>query len=190
MNDNWKNALQAIAPSIAAAIGLGIGGPAGPLVGAALTAAAKSLSVGGRRVEASEEDVSAAVQAGLSGEQILSLKQEDNRFKEQMAQIEKDTELAYLTDVQNARARQVETKDNMPQVILCVLFVLWFITFCLFVFVPLPPDEFVRALIVRAYATVETGLTGAIAYFIGSSRGSKRSSDSLRAIAEQSSSAK
>jgi hypothetical protein len=49
----------------------------------------------------------------------------------------------------------------------------------------IPEDDYVRALITRSFATIETGLTAAIAYFIGSSRGSKASGDAVRKLAEQ-----
>lgn len=184
---DWKKLITGIAPAIGTALG-------GPLAGTAISAIAAALGLGGGATEA---DVAAAVKSAaasgtLTGDQVVALKQADLAFQQRMRELDIDVlkinqaaDDAVLRDVQDARARQVATKDVTPQIILSVLFVLWAATFALFVFAPLPVDEFVRALIVRAYATIETGLTGAIAYFIGSSRGSKASGDAVRRIAEQ-----
>ncbi|MNL84998.1 hypothetical protein D3C87_2131510 [compost metagenome] len=50
----------------------------------------------------------------------------------------------------------------------------------------MPADEFTRALVTRAFGTVDGVLLTCIAYFVGSSRGSKASGDAVRKIAEQS----
>ena len=180
---DWKKLVGTLAPAVATAFGT-------PAMGLAVSALSNAIF---GRSDASADEVATAIAGGqLTGEQIAAIRAADNQFKIQMRQLDIDlvkleqaSELAYLEDVQDARARQVATKDNTPQVILAVLFLLWAGTFALFYFAPLPADEFLRALIVRAYATVETGLTGAIAYFIGSSRGSKQSGDAVRRIAEK-----
>lgn len=182
---DWKRLVRTLAPAAATAFGT-------PAMGLAVSALSNAIF---GREDASADEVATAIAGGnLTGEQIQAIRAADNEFKLKMqalnidlAKLEADTELAYLEDVQNARARQVATKDPTPQIILAVLFVLWSATFAAFYLLPLPADDFVRALVVRAYATVETGLTGAIAYFIGSSRGSKASGDAVRKIAEQSS---
>lgn len=179
---DWKTMVAGIAPVIGTALG-------GPLAGQAISMLGQALGLG---PSATDTDVAAAIGSGkLTGEQIVAMKQADIAFQTRMRELDIDvdklnaeTEKAYLLDVQDARARQAETKDRVPQVILAVLFVLWTFTFAMFYFGTLPDDEFVRALVVRAYATVETGLTGAIGYFIGSSRGSKQSGDAVRRIAE------
>jgi len=181
MDFDWKKLIGGVAPALGLALG-------GPMAAAAIKVIADKML---GNPEASKDDVAAALAQGLNGDQVIALRKAEQEFDLQMKQLEidvmqlnKDTEGAYLKDVQDARARQVANKDPTPQVILSVLFVLWAATFAMFYFGTLPDDEFVRALIVRAYATVETGLTGAIAYFIGSSRGSKSSGDTVRAIAE------
>ena len=49
----------------------------------------------------------------------------------------------------------------------------------------LPADEFTRALIVGGFVTVDGVLLTCVAYFVGSSRGSKASGDAVRKIAEK-----
>src|SRR3954471_24692982 len=180
---DWRKIVAGVAPVLGDAL-------AGPLAGVAISELAGAL-LGNKA--APETDVAAALSAGRLGpEQIVAIKQAENALTIRMRELDIDilkinqaAEDGRLRDVQDARARQVAVRDPTPQVILAVLLVLWAGTFAAFYFGTMPADEFVRALIVRAYATVETGLTGAIAYFIGSSRGSKVSGDAVRKIAEQ-----
>lgn len=172
---DWKEVIGSVAPGLATAFG-------GPLAGAAVKVIAdKVLGKPG----ASEEEVAQALASGaLTGEQIVALKSAEQQFQLELSKISADTEKAYLLDVQDARARQVVTKDTMPQTIFFLLLAVYVLEFGVFVSGVVPDDDFVRALLTRAFATVETGLTGAIAYFIGSSRGSKASGDAVRKIAE------
>jgi hypothetical protein len=172
---DWKSLVRTVSPVLGSALG-------GPLAGAAIKLLADKVL---GRPDATEDEVAQALAGGtLTGEQVLAIKQAELSFQLEMTRLEQGSEIAYLQDVQNARARQVETKDRMPQAILWTLMALYASQFAAFYLLPLPDDDFLRALILRAYATVEVGLTGAIAYFIGSSRGSKRQGDTVRAIAE------
>jgi hypothetical protein len=181
---DWKKLVASIAPVLGTALG-------GPLAGQAISILGQALGLGG---DAGESDVAAAVASNrLTGDQLVAMRQADVAFQTRMREldidIEKlnaDTEKAYLQDVQDARARQVAAKDTMPQQILYILLFVYVLEVVLFYFGKMPQDEFVRALMTRAFATVELGLSSAIAYFIGSSRGSKQSGDAVRKIAEQS----
>ena len=181
MDFDWRKLLAGLAPTLASALG-------GPLAGLAVREIADKML---GDPEASEADVAAAITSGqLTGEQIVALKQADQAFALRMRELDIDLEKlnqaaeeARLHDVQDARAREVSTGDTTPKILLWVLLTLWMATFACFYLVPLPTDEFLRALIVRAYSTVEIGVTTALAYFIGSSRGSKQSGDAVREIA-------
>lgn len=172
---DWKEVISNVAPGLATAFG-------GPLAGAAVKVIAdKVLGTPG----ASQEEVIQALSASsMTGEQIIALKAAEQQFQLELSKISADTEKAYLHDVQDSRARQIATKDTMPQTIFFLLLAVYVLEFGVFVSGIVPQDDFVRALLTRAFATVETGLTGAIAYFIGSSRGSKASGDAVRKIAE------
>lgn len=172
---DWKDIVGSVAPGLATALG-------GPLAGAAVKVIAdKVLGKPG----ATQDEVTAVLSTGsLSGEQIVALKSAEQQFQLELTKISADTEKAYLQDVQDARARQIAVKDTMPQTIFFLLLAVYVLEFGVFVSGIVPQDDFVRALLTRAFATVETGLTGAIAYFIGSSRGSKASGDAVRKIAE------
>lgn len=182
-NFDWRKLIGAVAPVIGTALGT-------PLAG--LAVAQISNAIFGRS-NATEDEISVAIATGqLTGENIVALKTAELNFKLAMErygidlkQLEAETEQAYLRDVQDARARQIATKDSMPQVIFFLLLAVYVFEIALFIYGKMPTDEFVRALITRAFSTVELGLTGAIAYFIGSSHGSKQSGDAVRKIAEQ-----
>lgn len=171
---DWKELVRSVSPALGAALG-------GPLAGAAIKILADKVL---GTPDASEDDVAAALASGtLSGDQIVALKQAEQTFQLEMSRIDKESDVAVLGDIQNARARQVETKDNMPQIIFFMLMAVYVFEISLFWFGQVPTDEFVRALMTRAFSTVEVGLTGAIAFFLGSSRGSKRAGDTNREIA-------
>ncbi|VTU36975.1 hypothetical protein [Variovorax sp. PBL-E5] len=180
---DWKKLVGTLAPAVANAFGT-------PALGIGVTMLSNAIF---GKPDASTDDIATAIASGqLTGEQIAAIKAADNDFQTKMkeldvdlAKLAADTDAAYLKDVQDARARQVATKDYMPQVIFFLLLGLYACEFALFYFGKMPTDEFVRALITRAFSTVEVGFTGAVAYFIGSSHGSKTSGDAVRRIAEQ-----
>lgn len=182
---DWKKLVAGIAPVLGTALG-------GPLAGQAISMLGQALGLGG---DASESDVAAAVASGrLTGDQVVAMKQADLAFQTRMRELDIDIEklnqaadAALLADVQDARARQVATGDWMPQIILGVAFLVYVVQFFVIVQGLLPADEFARALIVRAFGTVDGIVITGVAFFVGSSRGSKRSGDAVRKIAEQTS---
>lgn len=182
---DWKKLVAGIAPVLGTALG-------GPLAGQAISMLGQALGLGG---DASESDVAAAVASGrLTGDQVVAMKQADLAFQTRMRELDIDVEklnqaadAALLADVQDARARQVATGDWMPQIILGVAFLVYVVQFLVIVQGLLPADEFARALIVRAFGTVDGIVITGVAFFVGSSRGSKRSGDAVRKIAEQTS---
>ena len=180
---DWRGFVSNLAPVLGTALG-------GPLAGAAVKVLAGAVL---GTENASEADLANALTSGqLSGEQIVAIKEAEQRFELQMRSMEIDVmkinqaaEDAVLRDVQDARARQVATRDYMPQVIFFLFLVIYVAEVGMFFFGKMPEDEYVRALMTRAFGTVEAGVVGAVAYFIGSSRGSKASGDAVRKIAEQ-----
>jgi len=184
LNLDWKKVVQTVSPVLASALG-------GPLAGAAVSALGVAIL---GKPDATQDEVAAAIASGsLSGEQLVAMKQADLAFQTRMAELQIDlvkldqeSDAAVLADVQSARARQIATTDYMPQIIFGLLLVVYVSEVIMFFYGKMPDDEYTKALMTRAFGTVETGLTGAIAYFIGSSRGSKKSGDALRDIASKS----
>lgn len=175
---NWKDVISSVAPGLAGAFG-------GPLASAAVKVIADKVL---GRPDASEVEVIEALSSGsLTGEQIVALKSAEQQFQLELAKIEADTDKAYLHDVQDARARQVSTKDLMPNYIFWLMAALYTGANLLLYFGPVPADDFTRSLIVKSFSIVELGFTGSFFYFIGTSNGSKRSGDAVRKIAESAS---
>lgn len=110
MSFDWKTTLKSLAPVLAGVLTT-VGGPAGALAGAGLTAVAGALGV-----EPSESAVSAALQAGLTPEQRANLAQADLALKQSLIsagleekRIAAQTEGAYLADIESARAHNAQT---------------------------------------------------------------------------------
>lgn len=89
---DWKAILGGVAPTLATALSV-VGGPAGMVAGAALRAV--SGAVLGHQ-DGTSDQVTQAIQAGLSPDAIAALQKADNDFKVQMAQISAATEQASI----------------------------------------------------------------------------------------------
>lgn len=99
--------------TVAPWIGTALGGPAGPLVGMAVSAAASALGASDKTVDG----IKAAI-AGATPEQMLALKQADQGFALQMQELGfKDVESLEAIaagDRKDARAMQVANRSNVP----------------------------------------------------------------------------
>jgi hypothetical protein len=89
---DWKSILGGVAPTLATALSV-VGGPAGMVAGAALRAV--SGAVLGHQ-DGTTDQVTQAIQAGLSPDAIAALQKADNDFKVQMAQIQAATDQAAI----------------------------------------------------------------------------------------------
>lgn len=180
---DWKGLVRKVAPTVATALG-------GPLAGVA-TSAISQILLG--REDGSPGEISTAISSGqLTGEQIVALKQLETEFKQKenemrvsFADLEYKTDVAYLADVQSARQRQVDLKDNMPQIITAVTFAVYVLEFIYFATGQMNNlDEFTKAIITRAFGTVDGILLTCVAFFMGTSKGSKNATAALTRIAE------
>jgi hypothetical protein len=105
---DWKSILGGVAPTLATALSV-VGGPAGMVAGAALRAV--SGAVLGHQ-EGTSDQVTQAIQAGLSPDAIAALQKADNDFKVQMAQIAAATEQAQLTYEKDIYAEEAGDRAN------------------------------------------------------------------------------
>jgi hypothetical protein len=158
--------LGQVAPTLATALG-------GPLAGLA----AKTLSnvlLGNE--SGSEADIAKAMQ-NATPDQLAAIKQIDADFKTRMAELEIDLERIAAGDRDSARKREVLTGDYTPKVLAAAITVGFFgILFWMFVHgVPKNGNE---ALLLMLGA-LQTAFTGVIAYYFGSSAGSKAKTDAL-----------
>ena len=179
---DWKSAIGKFAPIIGSALGT-------PVVGMAVATISNAIF---GKPDATADEISSAVSSGLSGDQIVALKQAEIEFKLKMSQMDIDilklgneSDKMYLEDVADARQRQIATKDHMPQIIFAAMMSVFVLLNLLLYFGPVVKDEFAKALVVKSFSIVEIALIGAVQYFIGSSKGSKVSGDAIRKIAEK-----
>jgi len=97
---DWKALVSGIAPTLGTALG-------GPMAGMAIKVIADKLL---GNPNASETEVAAALSQGLSGEQVVALREADNAFAIRMKELDIDIlkvnqagELAYVADTSDAR---------------------------------------------------------------------------------------
>ena len=178
-----KDFLRKVAPTVATVLG-------GPAAGMAVTGLSQILL---GKPDGTEAEMAQVIKTGgMTDETIIRLKELDTELKTKekeiglsFAELEFKVDAAYLADVQNARQRQVDTKDNMPQIITAVAFGVYVLEFLFFASGQMNNlDEFTKAIITRAFGTVDGILLTCVAYFMGTSKGSKNSGDALRRIAE------
>lgn len=158
--------LGQVAPTIATALG-------GPLAGLA----AKTLStVLLGKEDGSETEIAKALQSA-SPDQLAAIKKIDADFKTRMAELEIDLERIVAADRDSARKREVALGDHTPKILAAAITIGFFgILFWMFVYgVPKNGNE---ALLLMLGA-LQTAFTGVIAYYFGSSAGSKAKTDAM-----------
>ena len=159
--------LGQLAPTIATALG-------GPLAGLA-TKTLSNVLLGNET--GSEADIAKALQSATP-DQLAAIKQIDADFKTRMAELEIDLERISAGDRDSARKREVLTGDFTPKVLAAAITIGFFgILFWMFIHgVPMNGTE---ALLLMLGA-LQTAFTGVIAYYFGSSAGSKAKNELLK----------
>jgi hypothetical protein len=158
--------LGQVAPTIATALG-------GPLAGLA----AKTLStVLLGKEDGSEAEIAKALQ-GASPDQLAAIKKIDADFKTRMAELEIDLERIVAGDRDSARKREIALGDHTPK-ILAAAITIGFFGILLWMFVHGVPKNGNEALLLMLGA-LQTAFTGVIAYYFGSSAGSKAKTDAM-----------
>jgi len=104
---DFKKIIGAVAPTIATFIG-------GPLAGGAVKAGLAAFGVTGEDAPENVDDATALlaqkVQTATPGE-LLALKNSDNKFKVEMRKLDIKEDQAYLSDTQNARAKNADNRN-------------------------------------------------------------------------------
>jgi hypothetical protein len=163
---DFKKIIGAVAPTIATVLG-------GPLAGTAVAALSKKLlgKDGGSEAEIAEALASA------SPEMLLELKKLDAEFKLEMEKLEIELEKLSTQDRASARARQVAMKDWTPNILAGVALAGYAVIQFVVLTEPLVPEN--KEIILRTLGTLDMVVVTIIAYFFGSSRGSKAKTDLL-----------
>jgi hypothetical protein len=156
--------LGQVAPTLATAMG-------GPLAGLAVKTLSNVLL---GHEDGDQEAVATALQSATP-QQLADVKKIDADFKVRMKELEIDLERISAGDRDSARKREMEIKDHMPKVLAAGITVGFF--GCLFwMFVYGVPKNGNEALLLMLGA-LQTAFTGVIAYYFGSSSGSKAKTD-------------
>jgi len=151
---NWLNQ---IAPTIATCLG-------GPLAGLAVTALSKLFGVAPDQVQ------SMISENKLSAEQIAAVKLEEIKFKEQTQALGLNFEQLAVEDRKSARDMQTTTQSLIPPV-LSILVTGGF--FGILAYLMVTPADTSNTPLMIMLGSLGTAWTGIIAFYFGSSAGSR-----------------
>ncbi len=166
MSFDWKAMVATVAPSVASVFG-------GPLAGMGVNFLARKLL---GKETASEDELSAAL-AGAGPEVLLKLKAAEAEFLSEMKKA--DVELARISadDRASARAREIATGDDAPQILAGVIVVGFFGVLACVIFADVPTRmEATLNILLGGLATMLTQVGN---YFFGSSVGSKKKDEAI-----------
>ena len=161
------NLVRTVAPSIASAVG-------GPLAGMATKAISEALL--GKPDGTEEELAQAAIKA--TPEQLLALKKAENDFALQMRELDIDLERIAGADRDSARNREIKTKDWTPKLLAGGITIGYFGVLFYMLTHGLPTTGGSEAMLVML-GTLGTAFGGVMAYYFGSSAGSKEKTEAI-----------
>ena len=166
--DQLLNLVRTVAPSIATAVG-------GPLAGMATRAISEALL--GKPDGTEDELVQAASKA--TPEQLLALKQAEQEFAVKMRELDIDLERIANADRDSARNREIATKDWTPRILAGLITTGYFGALFFMLKNGLPTHGGSEAMLVML-GTLGTAWGGVVAYYFGSSAGSKAKDEAMR----------
>lgn len=161
------NLVRTVAPSIASAVG-------GPLAGMATKAISEALL---GKPDGTEEELTQAV-AKATPEQLLALKKAEQEFESHMRELDIDLERIASADRDSARNREIKTKDLTPKVLAASVTVGYFGVLFYMLTHGLPTTGGSEAMLVML-GTLGTAWGGIMAYYFGSSAGSKEKTEAM-----------
>jgi len=166
--DAILNLVRTVAPTIASAVG-------GPLAGMATRAISEALL---GKPDGSEQELAEAA-AKATPEQLLALKHAENDFAIKMRELDIDLERIANEDRDSARNREVATKDWTPRILAGLITVGYFGALFYMLRNGLPQHGGSEAMLVML-GTLGTAWGGVVAYYFGSSAGSKAKDEAMR----------
>jgi hypothetical protein len=166
--DAILNLVRTVAPTIASAVG-------GPLAGMATRAISEALL---GKPDGSEQELAEAA-AKATPELLLALKQAENDFAIKMRELDIDLERIANEDRDSARNREVATKDWTPRILAGLITVGYFGALFYMLRNGLPQHGGSEAMLVML-GTLGTAWGGVVAYYFGSSAGSKAKDEAMR----------
>ena len=168
MMDKLLDLVRTVAPSIASAVG-------GPLAGMATKAISEALL---GKPDGTEQELLQAVDRATP-EQLLALKKAEQEFAVQMRELDIDLERISMADRDSARSREVKTKDWTPKVLAGLITVGYFGALFYMLRNGLPQHGGSEAMLVML-GTLGTAWGGVVAYYFGSSAGSRAKDELMR----------
>jgi hypothetical protein len=165
--DQLLNLVRTVAPTIATALG-------GPLAGMATRAISEALL---GKPDGSEQELLAAG-ALATPEQLLALKKAEHDFAIKMRELEIDLERISNEDRDSARNREIKTKDWTPRLLAASITFGYFGVLFYMLTHGLPTTGGSEAMLVML-GTLGTAWGGVVAYYFGSSAGSKEKTDTI-----------
>lgn len=166
--DKLLDLVRTVAPSIASAVG-------GPLAGMATRAISEALL---GKPDGTEQELEQAA-AKATPEQLLALKQAENEFAVKMRELDIDLERIANADRDSARNREVATKDWTPRILAALVTTGYFSVLFYMLTHGLPTTGGSEAMLVML-GTLGTAWGGIMAYYFGSSAGSKAKDELIK----------
>jgi hypothetical protein len=163
---DWKGVLNAVAPTVATALG-------GPFAGLAVEVLGKALGMDGATVEKVQAKLS---EGAMTGEQIQLLRQAELNLKLRMRELDIQEEQLNVSDRDSARKRESEVKDGTNQA-LAFLVVGAFIAMVVATLLGYAQVESVLAGTLVGYLSAKCEQV--LAYYFGSTKGSSRKTELL-----------
>lgn len=167
------NLVRTVAPSIASAVG-------GPLAGMATRAISEALL---GKPDGTEEELAQAV-PNATPEQLLALKKAEQDFIVRMRELDIDIERLSNEDRASARDREVKTRDITPRLLAAAITVGYFSVLFWMLNHGLPNNGGSEAMLVML-GTLGTAWGGIVAYYFGSSAGSREKNDTISKMMKQ-----
>lgn len=163
---DWKSIVGTVAPTIATALG-------GPLAGLAVKAIGGVFGLGDG---ASDEDVAAAVR-GATPEQLLALKKADQDFAVKMRELDIDLERIAAGDRDSARRREAAIGGLINPTLAGLVLIGFFATVGAVLSGEVNLSGEAGAVIGTMIGYVSAKAEQVVAYYFGSSAGSKAKTD-------------
>ena len=161
------NVVRTVAPTIATAVG-------GPLAGMATRAISEALL---GKPDGTEAELAQAA-ANATPEQLLALKNAEQDFAVRMRELDIDLERIANEDRAGARDREVKTKDWTPRILAGLITFGYFGALFFMLMNGLPTTGGSEAMLVML-GTLGTAWGGVVAYYFGSSAGSRDKNDTI-----------
>jgi hypothetical protein len=171
--------LEAVAPTIATALG-------GPMAGSAVTWLENWITSSGKvAAEATSVEKQKAVEQALlvgDPQTLVALKTLETNFQSHMADLGVERDKLTANDVVNARSREIAIRDKTPMVLSYALLIGFFVVLGLLIFKGTPRDGGGEALLVLL-GSLATAFISVIGYYFGSSAGSASKTEAINKIA-------